>query len=261
MTARQLDDLTSTLAPFQAARAEQRFYQQRGGPRRQATGNHGRPLLTSADRVLITVVYLRQACSQKVLSEMLEVNPTSIGKAIAETRQLLDEQRCTIEATTLRFTTIKALNSYLAGGAPETTQPRLPQAWALSDPSLTGMTRAELTTLVRRLSVPQAARIERLRHQRRGGERLPGTRGGVFLQKITGAERILAVILYQRGLCTRNVLAQLFHVSPRTIGNAFQEVLPLLEQDGWIPQPGGQRFATATALLESVATPKDTPAS
>lgn len=123
------------------------------------------------------------------------------------------------------------------------------------------MTRAELSALVQRLSIPQAARIERLRHQRRGGERLPGTRGGVFRQKITTAERVLAVILYQRGLCTRNVLAQLFHVSPRTIGNAFQEVLPLLEQDGWTPQPGGQRFATATALLESVATPEDTTAS
>jgi hypothetical protein len=122
------------------------------------------------------------------------------------------------------------------------------------------MTRAELTTLARRLSVPQAARIERLRHQRRGGERLAGTRGGVFLQKITTAERVLAMVLYQRGLCTRNVLAQLFQVSPRTIGNAFQEVLPLLEQDGWTPAAGGQRFATAAALLASVTTPEDTPA-
>jgi hypothetical protein len=123
------------------------------------------------------------------------------------------------------------------------------------------MNRAELSALVQRLSVPQAAWIERLRHQRRGGQRLPGTRGGVFRQKITNAERILAVILYQRGLCTRNVLAQLFHVSPHTIGNAFREVLPLLEQDGWTPVPGGQRFPTATALLTSVMTPEDTPTS
>jgi hypothetical protein len=257
MTPGQLSALAGKLAPFQAAQAEQRYYRQRGGPRRQVAGNHGRPLLTDADRVLITVVYLRQACSQKVLSEMLEVNPCSIGKAIAETRQLLDEQHCTIEATTLRFTTPQALTSYLADGTAAAGRPHLPLA--LSDPSLTGMNRAELSALVQRLSVPQAARIERLRHQRRGGERLPGTRGGVFLQKITTAERVLAVILYQRGLCTRNVLAQLFHVSPRTIGNAFQEVLPLLEQDGWTPAPGGQRFATATALLAAVTTPEDTP--
>jgi transposase len=257
MTGGQLTALAGQLAPFQAAQAEQRYYRQRGGPRRQAAGKHGRPLLTDAARVLITVVYLRQACSQKVLSEILEVNPCSIGTAIAETRQLLDEQRCAIEATTLRFTTVQDLTAYLADGTAATARPNLPQV--LSEPSLTGMNRAELSALVQRLSVPQTARIERLRHQRRGGQRLPGTRGGVFRQKITNAERILAVILYQRGLCTRDVLAQLFHVSPRTIGNAFREVLPLLEQDGWIPVPCGRRFATATALLASVTTPEDTP--
>jgi hypothetical protein len=126
MTPGQLSALTGKLAPFQAAQAEQRYYRQRGGPRRQAAGNHGRPLLADADRVLITVVYLRQACSQKVLSEMLEVNPTSIGKAIAETRQLLDEQLCTIEATTLRFTTAQALTSYLADRTAAAARPDPP---------------------------------------------------------------------------------------------------------------------------------------
>ncbi len=121
------------------------------------------------------------------------------------------------------------------------------------------MNRAELSALVQRHSVLQAARIERLRHQRRGAVPLRGARGGVFGQKITTAECVLAVILFQRGLCTRNVLAQLFHVSPRTIGNAFQEVLPLLKQDGWTPAPGGQRFASATALLAAVTTPENMP--
>jgi hypothetical protein len=107
MTRGQLNALAGQLAPSQAAQAEQRYYRQRRGPRRQAAGNHGRPLLTDAARVLITVVYLRQACSQKVLSEILEVNPCSIGTAIAETRQLPDEHRCAIEATTLRFTTVQ----------------------------------------------------------------------------------------------------------------------------------------------------------
>lgn len=83
-----------------------------------------------------------------------------------------------------------------------------------------------------------AAQTERLRHQRRGRDRLLGTRGGVFRQKITQAERILATVLRQRGLCTRDVLAHLFDVSPRTIGNAFTEVVPLLEQHGWTPAPG-----------------------
>jgi len=117
---------------------------------------------------------------------------------------------------------------------------------------LTGMSRPKLHQMIERLSVPQAAQIERRRHQRRGGARLPGARGGVFRQKITDAERILATVLYQRGVCTRHVLAELFEVSPRTIGNALLEVRPLLEQDGHAATPATTRFSTAAALLASV---------
>lgn len=92
----ELDALAASLAPAQAAQTEQRCYQQRGGPRRKAAGTHGRPLLCDADRVLVTIVSLRQICSQKVLSDLIEVNPFSIGQAIAETRQLLDEHRHTV---------------------------------------------------------------------------------------------------------------------------------------------------------------------
>ena len=84
MTPGQLSALAGKLAPFQAAQAEQRNYRQRRGATPPGSRKSWSALLTDADRVLITVVYLRQACSQKVLSEMLEVNPTSIGKAIAE---------------------------------------------------------------------------------------------------------------------------------------------------------------------------------
>jgi len=55
----------------------------------------------------------------------------------------------------------------------------------------------------------QEARNERHRHRRRGGERLPGARGGVFTQKITNDERVLITVLYQRKLCTQDTLAEL----------------------------------------------------
>jgi len=71
MSREELAALTAAVAPAQAARAEQRRFEQRGGPRRQARGRHGRPLLTDAARILITVIYQRQACSQQVLAEML----------------------------------------------------------------------------------------------------------------------------------------------------------------------------------------------
>jgi Rhodopirellula transposase DDE domain len=245
----ELDALAASLAPAQAAQTEQRCYQQRGGPRRKAAGTHGRPLLCDADRVLVTIVYLRQICSQKVLSDLIEVNPFSIGQAIAETRQLLDEHRHTVTPTTLRFTSQQALLDFVHHGT-TVRRPQLPEV--LSDPSLTGMSRPKLHQLIERLSVQQAAQIERRRHQRRGGARLPGARGGVFRQKITDAEQILATVLYQRGACTRRVLAELFEVSPRTIGNALLEVRPLLEQNGHVATPAKTRFSTAAALLASV---------
>ena len=68
----------------------------------------------------------------------------------------------------------------------------------LADPALTGMSRSQLAPFIERLSSRQAARAERSRYRRRGGERLPGARGGVFNQKITDAERVLATVLYQR---------------------------------------------------------------
>ena len=83
----------------------------------------------------------------------------------------------------------------------------------------------------------QDARNERHRHRRRGGERLPGARGGVFTQKITNDERVLATVLYQRKLCTQDTLAELFEVSRRTIGDVVREVGPILTQDGLHPDP------------------------
>jgi hypothetical protein len=46
--------------------------------------------------VLITIIYLRQICSQIVLSELLGINTNSIGQSIAETRQMLNEHHRTI---------------------------------------------------------------------------------------------------------------------------------------------------------------------
>jgi len=207
-------------------------------------------LLTDPARVLITIVYLRQICSQNVLSEILEVNPNSIGQAIAETRQLLDDRGHNICATTLRFSTARALTDFLDHGA-TSQRPSLPAV--LSAPALTGMTRPELDQMIERLSAHQAARLEWRRYRRRGAERLPGARGGVFQQKITHPERVLATILYQRRVCTRQTLAELFDVSARTIGNALLEIRLLLEQDNYLPIPvPGPRFSTAAALLSSI---------
>jgi hypothetical protein len=250
MAAGELDTLARRLAPLQAAQAEQRKYHQRGGPRRQAKADHCRPLLSDADRVLITVIYLRQVCSQKVLAELLGINPTSIGQAITETRKLLHELRITVTQTTLLFRHGQQLRDWLDHGAAPS---RMHACDILSHPSLTGMSRADFQAMADRIAVSYAAAVEQRRHRQRGGDRMPGTRGGVFRQKIADADRILATVLAQRRICNQQTLADLFGTSRGTIRNAIDDVLPLLEEDGYVATPTGRYYRTAADLLASVA--------
>jgi hypothetical protein len=63
MSTAQLAALRTQLAPAQAAAAEQHRYVLRKG-RRVATTGRSRSLLSDADEVLLTVIYLRQVCPQ-----------------------------------------------------------------------------------------------------------------------------------------------------------------------------------------------------
>ncbi|ELB91927.1 putative transposase, partial [Rhodococcus wratislaviensis IFP 2016] len=170
-----------------------------------------------------------------------------------ETRMLLDEHGHHVTPTIgLRFSTAADLAGFLRDGTAPVPTPNRPLPEALSHPALTGMSRRQLGDLVERLAVRQAAMVERRRYAQRGGERMPGGRGGIFLQKITDAERVLATVLHMRQLCNRAVLAELFQVSPRTIGNALLDVRPLLEQDFYTPAPATIRYRTAAALLAAI---------
>ncbi|MEU7832864.1 ISAzo13 family transposase [Nonomuraea sp. NPDC049129] len=249
MSRTELDALAARLASAQAARTEERLYQQRGGRRRKAQGDHGRRLFSDADRVLITVVYLRQVCSQKALCELLATNPVTIGQAVRETRKLLDQKHIVLATTSLAFATATDLHNYLEHGI---TVGRSPLPEALSDPKLTGMSRQQLHQLTERLALPHAAAVERRRHRQRGGDRTPGTRRGVFKQKLTDPERILATVLYLRTLCTREVLAEAFDLSRGTISNAIAEVVPLLKEADITIEPASTRFRTAIDMIASV---------
>jgi len=114
---------------------------------------------------------------------------------------------------------------------------------------------AQLHELTSRLVRRQSAQAERLSYQRRGGPRQPGTRGGVFHQKISNSEHVLLALLYHRGLCTLDVLADaLGGVSRSAAGNVIRETLPLLQQEGDIPGPAPTRYRTAADLLAAGAT-------
>jgi hypothetical protein len=65
-----------------------------------------------------------------VLSELLGINPNTIGQVIAETRQLLNEHHHTILPTRLRFTTTAALMLFVFGGEPEPLRLRVSEQLA-----------------------------------------------------------------------------------------------------------------------------------
>jgi glutathione S-transferase len=114
------------------------------------------------------------------------------------------------------------------------------------------MNRADFQAMADRIAVSYAAAVEQRRHRRRGGDRLPGTRGGVLRQKITDADRILVTVLSQRRLGNQQTLADLFGTSRGTIRNAIDDVLPLLEEDGYLATPADRYYRTAADLSASL---------
>jgi hypothetical protein len=198
----------------------------------------------------------RQACSQQVLAEMLEVSQYPVGQAIAETGRILAARKHAVTPAVLRFSSTAALRAFLDTDSVPVRPGRLA---ALSDPALTGMSRHGLAALTRRLSARQAAATEGRKYLQRGGQRQPNARTGIFHEKITDAERVLATILGLRKNCSWEVVAEEFQVSRRTIGSARARVGPLLEQDGCTITRAATRYPSAAALLAAITGPQGTP--
>ncbi len=260
LTGAELDHLAAVLAPAQAARTEQRYAEQRGGRARRATGRlrGGKPLFDDPARLLLTLIYQRQICSMNVLADLLEVTPACIADLVKQTREVLEDHGYQPGTAGTRLRTTHDLLAFLDHNAPPA---RTEIINALADPTLTGMSREELHALTTRLAPAQAAHTERRSHQRRGAPRQPGTRGGVFHQKISNSERVLLTLLYLRKVATLDVLADaLGDVSRSSIGGLVRETRPLLEQDGQLPPLASHRYRTATELLAAATTP-DTPTS
>jgi transposase len=213
----ELEHLATALAPAQAARTQQRYAEQRGGRARRATGNlRGRPLFDDRARLQLTLIYQRQVCSMNVLADLLEVTGTCIGELVKQTREVLEDHGHQPGTAGIRFRTTRDLLAFLDQG---TRPARTEIIHALSDPVLTGMSREQLHDLTTHLAPNQAASTERRSHQRRGAARQPGTRGGVFPQKISNSERVLLTLLYLRKTATLDVLADaLGDVSRSSIG-------------------------------------------
>jgi hypothetical protein len=206
---------------------------------------------------MLTLLYQRQVCSMKLLGDMLEVTPECIGHLVAETRRVLEDHGHQPGYAPSRFTTADALMAFLDTAE---TPPRARIMESLSHPRLTGMSRADLNALTHRLAPRQLAQVERASYQRRGTERQPGSRGGVFPQKLGDRERVVVAVLYLRKLCTLDVLADaLGDVSRSSIGNVVREIRPLLADGGLLPAPATARYHTAPDLLAAADEETNTP--
>nr|WP_237404641.1 transposase family protein [Streptomyces sp. SN-593] len=259
LTSTQLAKSCIELAPLQAARSQERYSQQRGGRARRATGKlrGSKPLFDDAARVMLTLLYQRQVCSMKLLSDMLEVTPECIGHLVTETRRVLENQGHQPGYAPTRFTTTPDLLAFLDTAA---IPPRTRIMESLSHPRLTGMSHEDLDSLARRLAPRQAAQTEHTSYQRRGADRQPGSRGGVFPQKIGDKDRVILAVLYLRKLCTLDVLADtLGDVSRSSIGNVVHEIRPLLMEGRHLPPRATTRYRSAADLLAAAHNEDNTP--
>ncbi|MFJ3891373.1 ISAzo13 family transposase [Streptomyces rubrogriseus] len=105
MPRKQLSDLTHTLIPKLEEHREQARHAARGGPRRVAPGTGRKPVLTPADQILVTILYLRKHALQELLGQLFNTTAMTISRAVKDVRPLLEAHGVPIPASTARFRT------------------------------------------------------------------------------------------------------------------------------------------------------------
>jgi hypothetical protein len=133
-----------------------------------------------------------------------------------------------------------------AGGPAERRQAILDQ---LADERLTGLSTAQLEQLAARLAPTQAARTQQRYSEQRGGRARRAS--GKIRQRplFDDAARLLLTLVYQRQVCSMNVLADLLEVTATCIGDHVKETREVLNDDRFDPGMASVRFATAADLL------------
>ncbi|WP_330460075.1 ISAzo13 family transposase [Streptomyces sp. NBC_00820] len=97
--------------------------QQRGGERIRARGAGAKDKLTTADRVLATVLYLRKIGTRDLLAQLFGVNGSTLTRAVHQVQPLLAEHGCTIPPSTARFRTPADIAAFLANSSPTEIKP------------------------------------------------------------------------------------------------------------------------------------------
>jgi len=113
-----LDELVGQLAQKVDELREQRRLQQRGGERIRARGAVAKDKLTTADRVLATVLYLRKLGTRDLLAQLFGVNGSTLTRAVHQIQPLLAEYGYTVPPSTARFRTPADVTAFLKNSSP-----------------------------------------------------------------------------------------------------------------------------------------------
>jgi hypothetical protein len=119
MTRRQLSELIDSLTPAMEVQREHVLHTRRGHERLVAPGAGAKAKLTSADRVLITVLHLRKLATMDLLGQLFNTTAMTISRAAKDVRPLLDAHGIHIPASTARFRTPADIAKFLD---PDTTK-------------------------------------------------------------------------------------------------------------------------------------------
>src|SRR5436305_975768 len=109
----QLGQLIAELTPALEQLRERERRTHRGGPRQRARGAGAKDKLTPADRVLLTVLYLRKLGTRDLFAEFFDINGSTLTRAVHQVQPLLAEHGHTIAPSTARFRTPADVAAFL----------------------------------------------------------------------------------------------------------------------------------------------------
>jgi hypothetical protein len=134
-------------------------------------------------------------------------------------------------------------------GAPDPfDQPSPDLAW-LCHPALTGLPAAEWDALANALMSLHDEQREASLDKRRGNRpRLKAGPGTGRRPVLTLADRLLAAVLHYRLALPQVAIAALFRVRPETVNKRIRDIRQLLDQAGYVIEPGPHRLASLDDL-------------
>src|SRR3954451_18201800 len=201
----------------------------------------GRPL-TSHEVVVATIASTRTRTGLRIEAELDTGSyPLGIAVPVGELRRLPITRHAQHGAW--NYTIAPTSGSEIGPvHADERVRTRVRALAVLADERLTGMTASELTELAALLAPAQAALAAQRRFEQRGGSRRRAAGAG-STGLLTEADRVLVTVVYQRQLCSMNVLSDLLGVNANSIGQAVADTRALLAEHGRTIAASTLRFA------------------